>query len=207
MFIWFMIICDKDRKTCFFDWKFFFDRLWSFNYPESKDFSCIQNIIFISKFFTDCRCLISWISCNNSVDKCRTEYIFFLNPCNKFFSKIPLFCIFQHTFFQFFSVIINKLAGKYDKSFSFLFSKCFKSVIHKLCQFCRIRFSWFVFKFTFCVITDSRFCCITQDKSKFWIFCAFHDFFVVFISIQTSAYTGDDSLVIHFLSILKSTQK
>ena len=53
LFVRFMIICNKNRKSCFINREFIFNGLRTFNYPESKDLACVQNIIFISKFLVD----------------------------------------------------------------------------------------------------------------------------------------------------------
>ena len=94
LFVWFVVVCDQDWKLRFVYRELIFDRLWSFDYPESEDFSCVDQVVFVSEFFADSSSFVSWVSCYDTVNQCGTESIFFLNPCTEVFAEVPLLCIF-----------------------------------------------------------------------------------------------------------------
>ena len=201
-----MVISDQHRKAGLGKRKLFFQRLRPFNDPETKDFSCIDEIILISVFFIDSGSLSSWISGNDPVYQGRTENVFFFDPVDEIFSQIPLVCIFQHTFFQLFSVVIDQLAGQDDKSFSFLVSECLETAVEELGQFGRIAGRGCFLKSAGRIIGDTCLGGITGNETEFRIFCAFHYFFIVAVYIQATADAGDDPFVIDFLTVFKTSQ-
>ncbi len=124
-----MIIADKNRKSCLFKRQFLFQAVRAFNDPESEYFAGVDQVVFVTQFLTDLFCLISRISCDDSVNQCGAENVFFLHPVFEIISQFPLVNILKDAFFQFFSIVINQLTGKNDETFAFLSSKILKTLI------------------------------------------------------------------------------
>ena len=75
-----MVVADQDRQPSFFYRQFFLDRLRSFDYPEAKYFTGINQVVFIAQFFADLCSFVFGISGNDTVYQCGTEGIFFFYP-------------------------------------------------------------------------------------------------------------------------------
>ena len=94
--IWMMILCKYYIKTSFFKWKLFFKlfkwKIWITLYnPETEYFSSVDKLIFISPFFAKLSCIFSWVTRNNSINKCWAEWTIFVNPVFETIFKTPKF--------------------------------------------------------------------------------------------------------------------
>ena len=99
------------------------------------------------------------------------------------------------------------LTGKNDKSFAGFLTEFLETAIHKLSKFSRIAASRNISKLTGRIISNSGFCCITCDKTEVRVICTCENCFKILIWIETTAYTGDNTLFIYFFAILESTEK
>ena len=116
LLIWCYIIDNNYRKAGLFKRKLTLNAGRPFNNPESEDFTCVDEIICITQLFTYFSRFISWISRNDSVNKCRTENVFIINPDAEIAFKTPEIYILMNTFKQLITVVIYELTGKDNES-------------------------------------------------------------------------------------------
>ena len=80
---------------------------------------CIRDrVVDVAVFFVDGIGFTARITGDNTVDQCGTKQIFLADPVHEIIAKLPLCSILEHTFLQFFSVVVDKLAGEDDKALS-----------------------------------------------------------------------------------------
>ena len=84
--------------------------------PQMEDLSRIHHIVLFTDPLTQSLMLISRESSHNTVYQSGTEIILPGQPGFKLFPQFPQIRILKATFLQFFSVVVDQLAGQDDKS-------------------------------------------------------------------------------------------
>ena len=108
------VVCPYDVIACLPEGKLIL--VMAADYPQMKDFCCIDQLVLVADFLCQFLYLISGISGHDAVYQSAAEIIFFFNPVLKSVLQLPEIRVLEYTFFQIFSIIVNEFTGKKNQA-------------------------------------------------------------------------------------------